>query len=213
MYVYDPQFAYRHFAIESLDVRLKSFHVQHAAALSPDDGNLRLRLLGGYRPFDPEDSPSFVEAQVGYAHHRFGPEGFSADTLELFALGRLDLEWLDPQLRGSFAELGAGVALRSVVYQLPGDDLREGEELLLGRFSFGFALDGAGSELEAFYDHRHDDYAAGLEVSGLGSGVAGHFGLGARYFFDERWGLRAGAQIGSALLSSLSIVFRERHLP
>ena len=32
-----------------------------------------------------------------------------------------------------------------------------------------------GSEVELYYDHRHDDYVAGLKLTGIGSGQTGEF--------------------------------------
>jgi hypothetical protein len=84
---------------------------------------------------------------------------------------------------------------------------------LLASFGFGMYLDHRGSELLLYYDHRHDDYAAGLKITGLGSGVAGHFGTASRVYFDDSWGVGLDAQIGSAAVVSLSALFRAEKIP
>jgi hypothetical protein len=84
--------------------------------------------------------------------------------------------------------------------------------LLLTRFGFGALLRGAagpGSEVSVYYDHRHDGYAAGLLMAGLGSGVAGHFGLAGRWYFGRALGVLVDAQAGAALLAGLSLLVRE----
>ena len=65
-----------------------------------------------------------------------------------------------------------------------------------------------GSEALLYYDHRHDDYVAGLKVRGLGSGVIGHFGASARWFFNERFGIAADAQVGAAVMAGASFIFK-----
>jgi hypothetical protein len=62
--------------------------------------------------------------------------------------------------------------------------------------------------VRAYYDHRHDGFAAGLLTPGLGSGVIGHFGLDGVYYLSRYWGLRAEAQIGAAAVAGLSGLFR-----
>jgi hypothetical protein len=63
-------------------------------------------------------------------------------------------------------------------------------------------------EIELYYDHRHDDYAGGLLMPGLVSGVFGHVGLEGVFRVTDRWGVAAEAQAGSAVLGSLSLVYR-----
>ena len=66
-----------------------------------------------------------------------------------------------------------------------------------------------GGEARVYYDHRHDGYAAGLILTGLGSGVAGHFGLDLRGYFSETFGLRLDAQVGSSQIVGLSLLIRQ----
>jgi hypothetical protein len=177
-------------------------------------------MLAGFRAFGPKPTAddsvrdgSFVDLETAVTHHRYDAEGFSSVTSELNANGRLDLRRVDPGLSGSFAELGVGIAVQAFDYEVAGLDFAEDvDTLLLTRFAFGMYLghDPArrGGELSVYYDHRHDGYAAGLKLTGLGSGVVGHFGVAARYFFDSHWGVRAEAEVGSAYLLGLSALFR-----
>ena len=57
-YVYDPQFAYRSFLTESIDVRWRRLRVAPAAAFAANDANGRLRLLAGLRLLGPTPRPS-----------------------------------------------------------------------------------------------------------------------------------------------------------
>ena len=83
--------------------------------------------------------------------------------------------------------------------------------MLLGRLGFGVTLRGLskpGSEALLYYDHRHDDYVAGLKLPGIGSGAIGHFGLQARWFFSSRFGLVLDGQAGSSYLGGASLLVR-----
>jgi hypothetical protein len=82
---------------------------------------------------------------------------------------------------------------------------------LLARFGYGIYLGWPGSargEIALYYDHRHDDFAAGFKMPGLGSGVIGHFGVEGRLFVTRQWGVAAEAAVGSAYITGLSILFR-----
>jgi hypothetical protein len=46
-------------------------------------------------------------------------------------------------------------------------------------------------------------------MEGLGSGVAGHFGIEGRWFFTRELGLSAHAEVGSAYVTGLSVLFRQ----
>jgi hypothetical protein len=223
-YVYDPQFAYRSFLVQGLDLRFGSVRILPRGWFALDHRNVRLRLLGAYRLYGPRPAPapaardgSFFDVEGAVTHHRFDPEGFSTLTGELAANGRLDFSRLDPDLSGMFGELGGGFALSAMDYEAPGLELGSDlEQLLLGRFAFGVYLGDAqrgGGEISAYYDHRHDDFAAGLKLTGLGSGVVGHMGLLGRWFFDESIGIAADVQIGSAFIAGLSLLVREGEWP
>jgi hypothetical protein len=60
-----------------------------------------------------------------------------------------------------------------------------------------------------YYDHRHDDFAAGLKSTGLGSGVPGHIGLSSRYYLSDHFGVTTSAEVGSAWVLGLGIAFRQ----
>ena len=64
-----------------------------------------------------------------------------------------------------------------------------------------------------YYDHRHDDFAAGFKLRGIGSGVAGHFGIEGRMYLSEHWGVSAEAMVGSAYVAGVSILFRHAERP
>ena len=169
------------------------------------------RVAGNIADPRPRDV-SFVDVTLAFTHQRHRPEHFSRSMAELSVDARYDLARIGPTLRGAFIELGAGYGLARTDYDLSGlkvpSDL---EHVLLGRIGFGVTLRGAsapGSEALLYYDHRHDDYVAGLKLPGIGSGVIGHFGLAARWFFTESVGVALDAQAGSAYLGGASLLFR-----
>jgi hypothetical protein len=107
-------------------------------------------------------------------------------------------------------EWGLGAGWVFTHYQV-GAHETDAAGLLLARFGYGLLFGQPGGrhgEMLLFYDHRHDDYAGGLKVTGLGSGAAGHFGLEGAFFFLPRWGVHAEVQAGSAYLAGLSIIHR-----
>jgi hypothetical protein len=116
-------------------------------------------------------------------------------------------------LSGSFVEVGAGYGHGVIGYDLPGLDVPSDDyALLLARFGFGVALRGQsakGSEALLYYDHRHDDFAAGLKVTGLGSGVAGHFGFQTKWFFNDSIGVLGEVAVGSAWVFGGSLILRQ----
>jgi hypothetical protein len=169
--------------------------------------------------FGPRPAPatrardgSRLDLQAAVTHHRYDSDGFNTVTVELALDGRLDLErWAEP-LRGSFADFGVGAALQTFDYDAV--DLgfaSDVEQMLLARFGFGMYLgDPAerGGELSVYYDHRHDDFAAGLKLTGLGSGIPGHFGSEVRYYFSRDFGVLVDAQAGSAYILGMSLLYR-----
>jgi hypothetical protein len=177
----------------------------------------RYRFETQYRLTGVTDEPapsdlSYVDLTLGFVHQRHRPEHFTKSSVELSVDGRYDLARLGRSLRGSFIELGAGYALGRLDYDLRGLQVpHDVEHLLLGRIGFGVTLRGLsapGSEALLYYDHRHDDYVAGLKLRGIGSGAVGHFGLSARWFFSESLGLAGDVQAGAAYLGGASLLFR-----
>lgn len=216
-HVYDPQFAYRDFMVERVSRQIGPVRLSPSGMFSTSGDTARYRFEGQYRLAGAIDEPrprdvSFLDVTLGFVHQRYRPEQFTKTSAELSVDGRYDLGRWGPTLRGAFVELGLGYALGRIDYDLVGlavpHDL---EHVLLGRFGFGVTLRGLsapGSEVVVYYDHRHDDYAAGLQLNGIGSGVAGHFGASARWFFVESFGIAADAQLGSAYLGGASLLFR-----
>jgi hypothetical protein len=211
-YVYDPNFAYRSFLVEGIDFRRGHWKLASTAWFSLNDDNARLSANGGHRfvgprPNRPSADGSYFDLDAGLLHHRYGSERFSMTGAEIMLKGRLDMAVLGRTLRGSFTELGGGFGLQSYRYL---GTTEEANTLLLGWFAWGFYL-GAGNEIMTYYDHRHDDFAGGLKLGGagaVGSGVPGHVGARGTYFFADDWGVMADAQIGSAFVGGVSLLFR-----
>jgi hypothetical protein len=217
-HVYDPQFAYRSFLTESVDVRWRRLHLAPTAAFAANDANARLRLLAGFRVFGPTPHPdsmpsdgSFLDVEAAATHHAYRTEGFAVATGELSGSGRLDMSRVAATFDGSFAEMSAGWALASTSYAARGASDVDG--LLLLRAAMGVYLGrGAarGSEAMLYYDHRHDDFAGGLLMNGIVSGVFGHFGARTRFYFLPEWGVVADVEAGSAIVAGISLLYRTR---
>ena len=215
-YVDDPQFAFHHFVTARLEARLgaqPALHLRLDTAHAPDQQNQRYELLSGLRLLEQRPAPerardgTYLEPQIGYIEHRYDDSGFVTRVFELQLEARLDSARLLPDVQGAFFQLGAGWAEQWFAFDLPGVRALNTSSLLLAHAGFGIYLPHA-SELELYYDHRHDGFAGGLKANGLGSGVAGHFGLRGEYALSEAWGLRAEAQLGSAWVLGLSGVLR-----
>lgn len=216
-YVHDPQFAYSGFLTSAVDFRWDHWRLHPSAWFAVDHLNSRARLLGSYRfagPLPGRAAPdgSFVDGELALTHYRFSPEGFTITTGEVFVNGRLDLRRFDPELAGSFAELGAGLALQGIHYRPEHGGRTDVADLLLARFGYGIYLGdpaaGTDGEVMAFYDHRHDGYAAGLQIPGVVSGVAGHFGLRARAHRGA-WGFAVEGRAGSAYVVQAALIHRQ----
>lgn len=215
--VEDPEFAYRDFLVERVSRQIGAFRLTPSGWFSLRGDTARYRFETQYRLAGNVSEPrprdvSFLDVTLGFVHQRQRPEQVSTSSAEVSLDARYDLARLGPSLRGAFVELGAGYALGRIDYDLDGlrvpHDL---EHLLLGRLGFGVTLRGRsapGSEALVYYDHRHDDYAAGLKLTGIGSGVVGHFGASLRWFFGQNWGMALGAEVGSAYLGGASLLFR-----
>ncbi|HMI88830.1 MAG TPA: hypothetical protein VK550_32345 [Polyangiaceae bacterium] len=216
-YVYDRAFSYRHFMVQEIDYRTGAWRLHPSAWFALDDTNSRLRGHVAYRltgPLPSGNAPSrdgsFLDLEAALTRHAFTGERFATTTGEVAVAGRLDMAHIGPSLRGSFAEMSVGWALQAYSYALRGTTADLGE-LLLARFGYGVYVGFPGSprgEIALYYDHRHDDFVAGLKLPGLGSGVIGHFGAEARFFLTSQWGVAAEAAVGSAYLTGISILFR-----
>jgi hypothetical protein len=210
-YVYDPTLKYGTLIGPGADLRWGRLRLSPGAWIATSGGNLRLELEGawravGARPSWPAADGSSVDVVAGLVHHRFPHESFELTVLEAGARGRFDLRRLAASLQGSFAEWGLGLGWALTHYRV-GAHETDADGLLLARFGYGLYL-GHAAEVLLYYDHRHDDYAGGAKLTGLGSGAAGHAGLAAAWFFLPRWGVRLEAQAGAAYLGGLSLVHR-----
>jgi hypothetical protein len=220
LYVYDPQFAYRHFVTVRASAFVQDWHVLADVAAALDHENQRYSLGVGYRLLgsggsgsEPASDGSYLEPRLAFTAHRFEPDGFNSRIFELAVEGRLDVSRYLPDVRGAFFQGEAGWASQVFVNHVPGPNPTTATSLLLAHVGFGMYLGNrvdsrTGGEAELYYDHRHDGYAGGLKVNGLGSGVAGHLGLRGSYQLTPRWGVRARAEAGSAYLLGLDLVVR-----
>lgn len=217
LYVHDPQFRYGSFLVAQAELRRSAFRASPSAHLAMDDDNQRLGLEFGYRPYGRTDRRSSSDGSYGelvsaLRYHRFGSDGFSVITPEWRLDGRLSLLRVGPSLAGSFVEGQLGAALELYDFAAPGVRIADNAfGLLLARFGFGVYFgDGAARSGEAllYYDHRHDDFAAGLGGQGIGSGVLGHIGLRGHYYVTRSWGLSGLAEMGAAFVAGLSLRYR-----
>jgi hypothetical protein len=216
-HVYDPQFAYRNFVVSELATRIQRVSFDAELWASPDDENYRaqvtttLRALGQTGDRSGTRDGSALDVRLGFGRHSYAAEQFSIMSMEWALRGRLDLFHYDQVLAGTFAELEAGHAQQ--VFQWTSPSVSSNEDLLLLRFGLGTYLgnhEPCGGEIQLYYDHRHDGYAAGLLVPGLGSGVLGHFGLDGEYFWSETFGAGLLVEAGSAYVTALSVKMRAR---
>jgi len=219
-YVYNPVFDYRSFVVYGIDFQTARVRVSPSAWFATDDTNARLRLAAAVRVWsvarahrEGTADGSYLEWQGALTHHAYTSNRFALRTAETSLAGRVDLAHVGPSLAGSFAAASLGIALQNYRYRVTGVP-SDTSEMLLATFGFGIYLGGRGrrgpdGELMAYYDHRHDGFVAGLKMTGLGSGVAGHFGLQGRCFFDEHWGVSGEVMAGSALVGGISVLFRQ----
>jgi hypothetical protein len=213
-YVHDPTIDYGTLLGPALDLRWGRWRLSPGAWIAASGHNVRFDLEAGFRPVGPRPGAvaadgSYVEAVLGARHHRFR-EDFDLTVLEVGARGRYDLRRFAPTMAGSFAEWGFGLGWALTHYHV-GARETDADGLLLARFGYGVYLGqapGRTGEIMAYYDHRHDDYAGGMKLTGLGSGVAGHLGLEGSWFFHARWGVQLEGQVGSAFLAGLSLIHR-----
>jgi hypothetical protein len=221
----NPTVPGRFFLGPSLDVRLGAWRLSPGAWL-PLDGEDQSRFAGqvAYRFAGPRATPAYVatdgsavDVVLGVIHHRFSedPHGavpgasFDMTTVDVHVYGRYDLRRVAPSLTGSFVEGAAGVGLGA--YHYPIADTTEANSVLIARFAFGFDVGHRADrwgQARIFYDHRHDDFAGGLKMPGLGSGALGYFGVEGVGYFSRGWGVRGEVQAGSAWVVGLSAVRR-----
>jgi hypothetical protein len=209
--VVDPAFSYRHFVSVGALARLERVRLEAGAKLSPDDGNLRVRVGGAWRLLGgPEGARggadgTSVDLEAAALAHRYPTEGFTLAGGELFLRGRYDMARFSQRTAGSFAEMGVGFAMQRYAYVGPVDDILF--EQLLFTFGYGVYLGRGGpfrGEALLYYDHRKDDFAGG---SRAGGGVPGAFGVRGRVLLTRSWGVAADLQMGSARVGRVSLVY------
>jgi len=220
-YVVDPRFDYGHFAAFSAVGRWRRWSLRSDAMLAADDPTQRFEVGAGYRWFGPapggayalgtESDGSFVDLTAGGIWHRQTGDGFSVYTPWLGARGRLDMARVGPALAGSFIDLSIGFGVE--LYDIEGGGGVSPVGLQLARFGYGLYLGDADQrygEVLAYYDHRHDDFAAGLGTGGQFDGPWGHLGISGFYYPTQRWGVGAEFEAGSAYVSRVTARFAWR---
>ncbi len=200
-YVSDRIFEYGVFSTWSLDLRFDDLRLSPSAWVALDDDNARLRGEVAYRVAG-DSRAAYLDLVGALTHHHYGSEGFAITTGELAVASRLGTDWLIPALAGTFVEGAFGVGLEGHRFF---DLATHSATLLVGGFAFGAYL--PRGEVALYYDHRHDGFAAGLKMAGLGSGVGGHLGARGEWFFGDL-GVRVGAETGSAHVVSAALVYR-----
>jgi hypothetical protein len=217
-YVADPHFQYGHFIVESLTLRHGHIRLTPSAWFATDASNVRYRVEAAYRllglsPAELGNRDDHLDVVLGGVQHSYLPERFQRSGVELALDTRFDFAHFGDTLRGAFIDLALGYAIAKVTYDLQSLHIpADTDDLLLARVGLGVALRGraaAGSEARLYYDHRHDDYAAGLLTAGRISGVFGKLGADLRWFFTPRIGVLLDAQLGSAQVCGFSLLLRE----
>ena len=220
-YVADPRFSYGHFLVESLTFESGPLRLTPSGWFATNAENVRYRLesalrLYGLFPGERGAKEDHLDVVVAGMHHRYGPEQFTRTSGEVALDARFDLSHLGDTLRGGFCEFAAGYAYAKIAYDLPGVTVPpDTDDVLLLSTAVGVALRGRaapGSEARVYYDHRHDDFAAGLLLPGRVSGVFGHVGGDLRWYFGRHVGMLLDAKFGSALIGGLSLLLREGKL-
>lgn len=216
LYVNDPVFSYRHFLHHGLRLQPGRIGLEFEGFHSPLEGNSRLMLSPSVRVWHPPagvgtaTEGSYLDVAFAATRHQFETEGFSTNTFEVELASRVDSQRIVPGLYGAFSEFALGYAWRET--RFPRFSVSSHDTLLLGGFGVGVYLGeaaGRGGEVRLWYDHRHDDFAAGLKSEGLGSGVLGHLGIDAHYYLGRHLGVTATAQAGSALVLGAGLTFRQ----
>jgi hypothetical protein len=211
--IYDPHFEYRWLLSHAFRYQRGPYWIAPRLDAALDAHNQRYSLRAGRgllpRPAGATaPSRTALDLQVGVSDHNYNNEGFATTTLELAFTGRLQLEALAPNLKGSFAEGAAGYAREITRYDgLPTD----GNDQLLARFGFGFYLGRPGGlhgESSFVYDHRRDNFAGGLKLPGIGAGYAGHVEHRTELYLAEGIGAAAELTYGSAFIASAYLLMR-----
>ena len=160
----------------------------------------RWRVLGPAATGRAVEDGSRVLVHADVRIDRDDDDRVTLATAEAELAGRLDLDRLDPQLRGSFLELSVGGGVNRTTYPL---DRHDTAAILLAGFAWGAYLGDRG-ELAVFYDHRRDGLAGGL-AAGHAAGFVGSFGANTELRVTGPWAVRGQLQVGSAWVTTLGV--------
>jgi len=200
----------------AVTARLGPMAIELGTNVAPAERYDRVEAGLAYRPFGatpgrPSADGGFFELGAVASRVRHGALGFDVTGVDLVTGGRLDLVTVGRTLRGTFAELSGGAAVRSLTFDHGGTSARPDLALLL-QLAFGVSFGRFGDpfrgEAKFYYDHRHDDDAGGILGIGRVSGVFGHVGLSGLFLSRSGWGARAYGEIGEAGVVGLSLLYR-----
>jgi hypothetical protein len=163
----------------------------------------RWRLLGPAATGRAVADGSRVVVRAAARLDRDDDDQVTLVTAEVELSGRLDLDRLDPEIRGNFVELLVGGGLTRTGYP---EGRHDAAALLLAGFAWGVYLGNRG-EAELFYDHRRDGLAGGLDASHA-AGFVGSFGGSTELRVTGPWAVRGQLQIGNAWVTTLGIRYR-----
>lgn len=216
--VVDPACGSRHAVTFAGDLRWRSLRLSpsFSAAFVREDWQARLAVASrfiGPRPStsDPVADGSFLDVEAAAGWRGDGESRFERVTGELSLRGRLDLARLGPSLRGTFAEIGVGLALLATTRDAGNAAAVDTSSALLLHAGYGLYFgrpDALHGEVMAYYDHRHDGYAGGMFWTGSLSGTPGRVGAVGAVHFGPRWGLAGEVQVGSAVVLQLNVLIR-----
>jgi hypothetical protein len=217
MYVYNPMFDFSWLLTQRATASVDRVSFSGGLDTTVIGAHARYRLgtalrIVGPRTNTPARDGSYFDLRTEFGEQRFTTMGFVTDAAEVTIAGRFDLGRYGSTLRGSFSEMSAGLLLSRTSYRIDGISVKpDYGTMLLSRVGFGVYLGHGvrrGSEATFYYDHRRDDYAAGMKFWGYGNGMAGHVGLSSRFFFSKHLGVNALYEVGSSHVFGLSLVFR-----
>ncbi len=205
-YVRDPNFSYSHFSVLQGHIQLGEFTLAPSLWTALTANNQRGRLSATTPLYDNGNGQT-LSLQGAFTTHHYGDEKFTNFTGEMGATFRLNNEYFDASLRGSYSSYSVGYGIERTRFSIAGAP-SDWRGLLLGRFSYGIYLP-KGGELEWYYDHRRDTFTAGLSPSSRnGSGFLGHFGVQAKLPLHSRFSLLAQGELGAAWLFHTSLELR-----
>ena len=216
LWIDNPRLRLGPVVVTSTTLRWDRWSASLLANQAPAALHSSMRLEAGYRllgaPTGRGIAPtggSHLTAHLAFEDSRYRQASYLTRGAELRLTTRVDSEDALPNVAGAFFEGELGYARRRTRYEI--FDTSVGDSLLLGGFGFGVYHGDpttCGGETRIYYDHRHDGYAAGLLMAGLGSGTIGHFGVESTHFFSPTWGIRTNAEIGAAAVFGVHLVAR-----